>query len=294
MSIPSPQIDVTDCEYCLWSALELSRYPAPTRAGRGRSSRDGMLVFATGSPSPPWFIINFPTKRHWREPSRREDIEAGLGALAEEISSRGIRSVAIPALGCGLGGLAWGEVRPRIVRALAHLEEVDIRLYEPGPSPAVSLDEVNRRPAPCRRCGDRFTVALPAGRSEIERLARIPRDQKAELRSLQVPFVTDNLRALVSEVKASSPASGPRRQSCNRSWPQVPADVLLVEHEVRDIGIGRLVLRQDLVTLRLRAAHLRRARRAMRSHFRWLRRLLRRGLYAAAGAPASARDPPPR
>lgn len=60
-----------------------------------------------------------------------EDIEAGLGALAEEISSRGIRSVAVPALGCGLGGLKWSEVRPRIERALAHLEEVDVRLYEP-------------------------------------------------------------------------------------------------------------------------------------------------------------------
>lgn len=78
------------------------------------------------------YVVNFPTKRHWRERSRIEDIEAGLVALTDEVRLRGIRSLAVPPLGCGLGGLDWSEVRPRIVRAFEPLEGVSIALYEPG------------------------------------------------------------------------------------------------------------------------------------------------------------------
>src|SRR6266850_4231018 len=74
-----------------------------------------MLVFETGRLTGPRYIINFPTKRHWKGKSRMEDIDAGLPALVEEIKKRGIRSVAVPPLGCGLGGLNWNDVRPRIV-----------------------------------------------------------------------------------------------------------------------------------------------------------------------------------
>lgn len=63
----------------------------------------------------PKYIINFPTKRHWRGNSRTEDIKAGLEALTEEIRERKIRSIAIPPLGCGLGGLPWGEVRHVVI-----------------------------------------------------------------------------------------------------------------------------------------------------------------------------------
>jgi O-acetyl-ADP-ribose deacetylase (regulator of RNase III) len=66
-----------------------------------------MFVFETGALTPPRYIINFPTKRHWRGKSRMEDIESGLEALVEEIRHRGIRSIAIPPLGAGLGGLDW-------------------------------------------------------------------------------------------------------------------------------------------------------------------------------------------
>ena len=90
-----------------------------------------MFVTETGLLAGPRCIINFPTKRHWRGKSRMEDIEAGLDALSQEIRQRGIRSVAIPPLGSGLGGLDWTEVKPRIIAALAGLPNVDVLIFEP-------------------------------------------------------------------------------------------------------------------------------------------------------------------
>ena len=115
---------------------------------RGEVEPGRMLVFETGWVSPPRYIINFPTKRHWRSPSRLEDVESGLQALVEEIKTRGIRSIAIPPLGCGNGGLDWKEVRPLIEQALAPLQDVDIRLYSPGgtPDPRFMPDRRKRPP----------------------------------------------------------------------------------------------------------------------------------------------------
>ena len=90
-----------------------------------------MFVFETGCLINPRYIINFPTKRHWRDNSRIEDIEAGLVALIAIIRERNIRSVAIPALGSGLGGLDWSEVRSRIVRALRGIEDLRVVVFEP-------------------------------------------------------------------------------------------------------------------------------------------------------------------
>jgi O-acetyl-ADP-ribose deacetylase (regulator of RNase III) len=84
-----------------------------------------------GRLTPPRCIINFPTKRHWRDPSRMGDIESGLSALVVEIRARGIPSIAISALGAGLGGLAWADVKPRIENALEELGEVSVTVFEP-------------------------------------------------------------------------------------------------------------------------------------------------------------------
>lgn len=103
-----------------------------------------MFVFELQRAIGPRYIINFPTKRHWRGKSRMADIEAGLQALAVEIRSRKIRSVALPPLGCGLGGLDWPKVRARIQTALENLPEVRIAVFEPNggrtrrPSPGTS------------------------------------------------------------------------------------------------------------------------------------------------------------
>ncbi|MBC7202566.1 MAG: macro domain-containing protein [Pusillimonas sp.] len=94
-----------------------------------------MFVFETGQLTPPRFIINFPTKRHWRGKSRIEDIESGLVDLVNVIRSRGIRSIAVPPLGAGLGGLDWQQVRQRIEHALADLDDVQVLVYEPSGAP---------------------------------------------------------------------------------------------------------------------------------------------------------------
>jgi len=106
-----------------------------------------MLVYETGAMRPPRYIINFPTKQHWRGKSRIEDIEAGLVALVEEIKARGIRSIAVPPLGCGHGGLDWSDVRLRIVRALEAVPDVRVMLFEPAGAPAaVAMPVRTERP----------------------------------------------------------------------------------------------------------------------------------------------------
>lgn len=103
---------------------------------RGEVEPGRMFVFDTGRLTPPRYIVNFPTKRHWRGRSRIEDIERGLDALVAEIRQRGIRSVALPPLGAGLGGLAWADVRARIERAFLALPDVRVVVFEPLPATA--------------------------------------------------------------------------------------------------------------------------------------------------------------
>ncbi|MBF0105002.1 MAG: macro domain-containing protein [Deltaproteobacteria bacterium] len=103
-----------------------------------------MFVFETGRLDNPRYIINFPTKRHWKGKSRMTDIDAGLSALALEIKSRKICSIAIPPLGCGLGGLDWTEVRPRIEVALQGLDNVHIVVFEPDNTQAEVRKNISR------------------------------------------------------------------------------------------------------------------------------------------------------
>ena len=97
-------------------------YEAYRRACKAGEVRPGhMFVFDRHTLTLPRYIINFPTKRHWRHKSRMEDIEAGLIALVAEVRRLGIRSIAVPPLGSGLGGLPWPEVRRRIWQHLRSL-----------------------------------------------------------------------------------------------------------------------------------------------------------------------------
>jgi len=93
-----------------------------------------MFVFETGRLRPR-LIINFPTKRHWRSPSRLEDIESGLMDLVDVIRRHAITSIAVPPLGAGNGGLDWSKVRPLIVAALEPIASLEVQLFEPGGAP---------------------------------------------------------------------------------------------------------------------------------------------------------------
>jgi O-acetyl-ADP-ribose deacetylase (regulator of RNase III) len=88
-------------------------------------------VVALNSLFNPRFIINFPTKQDWRNPSRMEYIESGLKDLLRALKEHKIRSIAIPALGCGNGGLNWKEVQSRIEDAFCALPEVHVFLFPP-------------------------------------------------------------------------------------------------------------------------------------------------------------------
>ena len=98
-----------------------------------------MLILDLNRFENPRYVINFPTKRHWKGKSKIEDIESGLKALIEEVCNLNIHSIAIPPLGCGLGGLNWEIVRPMIENAFETLPNVNVLLYEPAGAPAAEV-----------------------------------------------------------------------------------------------------------------------------------------------------------
>ena len=121
----------------------------------------------------PRLVINFPTKRHWKGKSKLADIEAGLAALVDLVRQRHIRSIAIPPLGCGLGGLEWNEVRTRIERAFRDLTEVAVLVFEPKGAPAAEV-----------MVSDRNVPKMTVGRAALLGLMR------RYLGALMDPFVT--------------------------------------------------------------------------------------------------------
>lgn len=106
------------------------RYKTAANAGELQTGK--MFVMPTHRTDGVKWIINFPTKKHWRNPSKMQYIKAGLDDLINVIETYQILSVALPALGCGLGGLRWLEVKSLIERKLGGLPGVEIFVYEPG------------------------------------------------------------------------------------------------------------------------------------------------------------------
>lgn len=97
-----------------------------------------MFVHENIAISGPRYIINFPTKGHWKSRSKLGDIEMGLRSLRNVISDLRIRSIAIPPLGCGNGGLAWTDVYPLIEQILGVLTDIEILVYPPEGAPSAS------------------------------------------------------------------------------------------------------------------------------------------------------------
>jgi O-acetyl-ADP-ribose deacetylase (regulator of RNase III) len=104
-------------------------YETACRAGEVRVGR--MLVTENRTLIGPRWIINFPTKRHWRNPSKLEWVREGLQDLVRVIRERNVRSVAVPPLGYGNGRLDWKDVRVEIEAALAELTDVEVLVYAP-------------------------------------------------------------------------------------------------------------------------------------------------------------------
>ncbi len=102
-----------------------------TKCRRGEMIPGRVFVFEINSFINPKYIINFPTKRHWREASRIEDIESGLIDLVRVVKRYDIKSIAIPPLGSGLGGLDWSLVKSKIETAFVYTKDVKINVYEP-------------------------------------------------------------------------------------------------------------------------------------------------------------------
>jgi O-acetyl-ADP-ribose deacetylase (regulator of RNase III) len=104
-----------------------------------------MLIYERDSYINPKYIINFPTKRHWRGKSKLEDIRKGLDSLVQDVKRLGIKTIAIPPLGCGNGGLEWSVVRPMIEKAFGAMPEVNVSLYPPEGAPDSKSMPVNTR-----------------------------------------------------------------------------------------------------------------------------------------------------
>ena len=111
-------------------ALQFKRAFPEVFAAYQRVCRSGDLV--TGCvhivhrATQPRIIVNFPTKRRWRDPSKLEYVRSGLRDLVARVRELDISSIAIPMLGCGNGGLEWSLVRPVIVAAFEELPEVEV------------------------------------------------------------------------------------------------------------------------------------------------------------------------
>jgi O-acetyl-ADP-ribose deacetylase (regulator of RNase III) len=108
-------------------------YEAACKANQVQPGK--MFVYDLNRLYNPRFIINFPTKQHWKSKSRIKDIELGLVELVDIVQQQQIRSIAIPPLGCGLGGLNWEDVKPLIIKAFRSVPEVAILLFEPAGAP---------------------------------------------------------------------------------------------------------------------------------------------------------------
>ena len=182
---------------------------------RGEVQPGRMFVFETGALTNPRYIVNFPTKRHWRGNSRIEDIQAGLKDLVTVIRERDIRSIAVPPLGAGLGGLEWSDVRPRIEKALHGVDDLQVVVFEPRGAPAAEsmvrsreVPKMNPSRAVLVGLMDRYLNGLLdpfVTLLEVHKLMYFMQEagQPLKLRYREGPYgpYAENLRHLLNEVE---------------------------------------------------------------------------------------------
>jgi O-acetyl-ADP-ribose deacetylase (regulator of RNase III) len=145
-------------------------YERACRAGEVRLGK--MFVVSTDSLLPPRYIVNFPTKDHWKNRSRLESIESGLQDLVVKVRELGIESIAIPPLGCGNGGLEWGQVRSLIKAAFDRLPDVEVLVFEPQGAPAVDRMTVSDQKPTLTRARA-ILIKLIEGYQTVYRLTKL-------------------------------------------------------------------------------------------------------------------------
>ena len=122
-----------------------ARYAAACKAKEVRTGK--MFVTELHELSGPRWIVNFPTKQHWKAPSQMAWVIEGLRDLRRFLLEKQVKSIALPPLGAGNGGLEWDAVREQIERELADLEGVDIPVFEPT---SKYQNVANRKRLDCR------------------------------------------------------------------------------------------------------------------------------------------------
>jgi len=161
-------------------------------AKQGRVKVGHVLVTQNKELFGPRWILHFPTKKHWRHPSKLEWIRQGLSDLKRVVREHEIRRIALPPLGCGNGGLQWAQVRREIEAALGDLTEVDIVVYEP------TTEYVN---APKRHGADELTPA----RALIAELVRRYSVLGLECTNLEVQKLAWFLQRVIGAMKLPDP-----------------------------------------------------------------------------------------
>lgn len=184
-------------------------YRAACKAGEVRPGK--MLVFDAGAYAQPHYIINFPTKDHWRGKSQLAFIQDGLRDLVAQIKRLGITSIAVPPLGCGNGGLNWADVKLLILEAFSEVSGVEVRLFEPGAPPSAKAMEVRTsRPK------------MTAGRAALLKAIDTYRDLNYGLSKIEVQKLGYFLQAAGQDLKLNfakhiyGPYSDELRHALNR------------------------------------------------------------------------------
>ena len=157
-------------------------YKTACDAGEVRTGE--MFVFDAHTLGPRRYVVNFPTKKHWRAKSKLVDIEIGLTALVDTVEKLHIESIAVPALGCGNGGLEWADVRPLIYAAFSRVPEVEVLLFPPTGAPAPDIMPVATS-APSMTKGRAALIALIYGYGEQAKSERFEATDGASLLEIQ-------------------------------------------------------------------------------------------------------------
>ncbi|EGU33109.1 macro domain-containing protein [Vibrio scophthalmi] len=217
------------------------RFPDNFRIYRDACSNDEfsvgqVLLVRNVHGSSPRFIINFPTKAHWRGKSKIEYIESGLDDLVKVIKDKGIKSVAIPALGSGLGGLPWSQVERVIYEKLSDATEVEWRVYAPNDTP------------PCAR-----SLNLTVGRALLitalnQYLTHTRKKQMSELEAQCLLYILDCVGIALNKIEFSKFMQAPYSDVLHKALGKMDGDFLYLSGINKPVDLTLITLEPKVVS----------------------------------------------